>query len=266
MGVLARQRQEEILERVRLSGGVRVAELVEQLGVSDMTVRRDIEALAAKGLVARVHGGATDPRRRSADEPGFSAKSTLQIREKQAVARAAAALVEAGSSIAVSAGTTTFELARELRSIPDLTVVTNSVPVAQLLHETNRKDLTVVLTGGVRTPSDALVGPVAVATLRTLHVDVAFLGVHGMDGRAGLTTPNLVEGETHRALLDCARTRVVVADHTKWGVVGLSTIAPLSDVDVLVTDDGLPHDARQVITGAVAQLVLAPTGVVEVGA
>jgi DeoR/GlpR family transcriptional regulator of sugar metabolism len=144
--------------------------------------------------------------------------------------------------------------------------VTNSVPVAQLLHEMQRKDLTVVLTGGVRTPSDALVGPVAVSALRNLHVDFVFLGVHGLDDRAGLTTPNLVEGETDRAMLDCGGTRVVTADHTKWGVVALSTIAPLADVDVLVTDDGLAPGARRALGSMVGELVLASTGVGTVGA
>ena len=100
--------------------------------------------------------------------------------------------------------------------MPDLTVVTNSPPVAELLHDRGGDDLTVILTGGVRTPSNALVGPVAVAALRTLHVDTLFLGVHGIDERAGLTTPNLVEAETNRALVACARRVVVCADHSKW--------------------------------------------------
>lgn len=257
MTVLARQRQERILDEVRANGGVRVSELVDSLRVSDMTVRRDIEALSSRGLVARVHGGATAVSARSTDEPGFTVKSGLATAEKAAIARAAAALVEPGAAIALSAGTTTFAVARELRTIPDLTVVTNSVPVAQLLHETNRRDLTVVLTGGVRTPSDALVGPVAVAALRGLHVDWLFLGVHGYDDRVGLTTPNLVEGETDRALVSSARRLVVVADHSKWGVVGLSTIATLDDVDVLVTDDGLDTDSRHTVTGHVGRLVVA---------
>jgi len=264
--VLARQRQELILEQIRRDGGVRVSELVSRLGVSDMTVRRDIDALASRGLVARVHGGATDVRSRSTDEPGFTAKSRLQTEEKHAIAVAAAALVEPGSSIALSAGTTTYEVAGQLLDVPELTVVTNSVPVAQLLHDSQRKDLTVVLTGGVRTPSDALVGPVAVTALRGLHVDVVFMGVHGIDARAGLTTPNLVERETDRAMLDCGRLRVVCADSTKWGVIALSTIAPLSDIDVLVTDDGLPPEARQAVGGAVGRLVLAPTSTTEISA
>lgn len=255
--MLARQRQERILEEVRLTGGARVSDLVDLLGVSDMTVRRDIAALARKGLVARVHGGATAVSGRSADEPGFAVKSGLQTSEKIAIAEAAAALVEAGDSVALSAGTTTYAVARHLRSVPNLTVVTNSLPVAEVLHEGAREDLTVILTGGVRTPSDALVGPVAVAMLRSMHVDWLFLGVHGFDERAGFTTPNLVEAETNRALIASARQVVVTADSTKWGVVGLSSMARLDEVDVLVTDEGLDTDAQRVISARVGRLILA---------
>lgn len=258
--MLARQRQERILEIIRTDGAARVSELIDLLGVSDMTVRRDLEVLASRGLVARVHGGATEVAPRSTYEPGFTVKSGLQSEEKVAIARAAAALVEPGSAVAISAGTTTFALARELLTVPDLTVVTNSVPVAQLFHEAHRKDVTLVLTGGVRTPSDALVGPVSVAALRTLHTDWLFLGVHGLDARAGLTTPNLAEAETNRALVACARRLVVLADSTKWNVVGLSTIAGLDEVDVLVTDDGLDQPTLNVLANAVGRLVVTSAG------
>jgi DeoR/GlpR family transcriptional regulator of sugar metabolism len=263
--VLPDQRRERILHLVRSVGGVRVSELVEQLGVSDMTIRRDIEVLAGRGLVARVHGGATALGDRSADEPGFTAKSVQQRVEKRAIARAAVRLVQPGAAVALSAGTTTYEIARELCAVPDLTVVTNSFPAAQLLHEAGRSDLTVVLTGGTRTPSDALVGPVAVEALRGLHVDTVFLGVHGFDER-GFTTPNLVEAETNRALLSCARRRVVTADHTKWGVVGLASITGLEDIEVLVVDDRIQPEALIALEKAVPEVLLAPTDSIRAAA
>lgn len=256
--MFANQRRQRILDEVAAHGGARVSELVELLGVSDMTVRRDVETLATRGLVERVHGGVLSTTRRSTDEPTFHAKSTLQNAEKVSIARAAATLVDPGSGVALSAGTTTYEVARALCAVPDLTVVTNSVPVAQLLHDAGGLGQTVVLTGGVRTPSDALVGPVAVAALRNLHVDWLFLGVHGMDERAGLTSPNLVEAETDRALIASSRRVVVVADHTKWGVVGLSTIIGLDQVEVMVTDEGLSQQAREKLGAAVGRLVVAP--------
>ena len=258
--MLARQRQELILEQVRASGGARVSDLVESLGVSDMTVRRDIEALARRGLVARVHGGATSVAVPSTQEPSFALKSSLRTAQKAAIGRAAAALVERGTSVAVSGGTTTYAVARELSSLANLTVVTNSLPVAELLHR-ERPGLPVVLTGGERTPSDALVGPVAVAALRTLHVDWLFLGVHGMDARAGFTAPDLLEAETDRALIASARRVVVTADSSKWGLVGLSSIARLDDVDVLVTDDNLDAEATSTVRSRLGRLVLAPTRV-----
>ena len=247
-----------IVEEVRRRGSVRVSELTEQLGVSEMTVRRDLDALAQSGLIEKVHGGATTRMRLTADEPGFEVNSHRQLPEKEAIANAAAELVRPGQAIAFSGGTTTWRLARRIRRTPNLTVVTNSLQVADVLHAENRPDLTVVITGGVRTPSDALVGPIAERTLRTLHVDVLFMGVHGMTEDAGFTTPNPLEAETDKALIASASRFVVVADHTKWGVRGLVSIASLSDADVLVTDDGLPADALALLAESIPELVVAP--------
>jgi len=254
--VLPAQRQEQILQEIQANGGVRVSDLTELLGVSDMTVRRDLDALARRGLVQKVHGGATLPGKGSTDEPGFEAKSGQQRPAKEAIARRAAEFVQPGTAVAVSAGTTTHALARHLLRIPGLTVVTNSLPVAEVLHANRRPDHVVVLTGGVRTPSDALVGPVAVRAIRSLHVDLLFMGVHGIDPDAGFTSPNLMETETNRAMIAAARRLVVLADHTKWQVVGLSTIAALEDASMLITDSGLSDDARDLLTGRVGELLV----------
>jgi DeoR/GlpR family transcriptional regulator of sugar metabolism len=255
--VLARQRHAYILERVRSGGGVRVADLVRELEVSDMTIRRDLELLHEQGLLEKVHGGATTVPASALFEPGFSAKVVLQQDAKELIAEAAAALVNPGQAIAISAGTTTYAVARRLLDVPRLTVVTNSVPVADVLYHGGRPDQTVILTGGVRTPSDALAGPFAVAALRTVNVDLVLMGVHGMDPRAGFTTPNMLEAETDRALVDAARRLVVVADHTKWGVIGVSTIARLGQADLLISDAGLSETARAVLGEQVQELVIA---------
>ena len=254
--MLAPQRQAEILHRVRTTGGVRVSELVAEFQVSDMTIRRDLETLAERGLLAKVHGGATITPAGSTDEPGFAAKSARQRAEKAAIAARAAALVTPGAAVALSAGTTTAALARRLADLPDLTVITNSVPVADVFYRGARTDQTVILTGGVRTPSDALVGPVAVAAIRSLHVDLLFLGVHGMSERAGYSTPNLMEAEVDRALLACAERLVVLADSTKWGTVGISSIAGLGDAHTVITDGGLPPAGREALAAHVADLVV----------
>jgi DeoR/GlpR family transcriptional regulator of sugar metabolism len=255
--VLAQQRQVAILERVRLNGGVKVSDLVAEFGVSDMTIRRDLETLADKGLVAKVHGGATTVRPGSTEEPGFAAKSVRHRQEKAAIAAHAAQLVRPGMAVALSAGTTTAELALRLVGVADLTVITNSVPVADVFYRSGRPDQTVVLTGGMRTPSDALVGPVAVAAIRSFHLDLLFLGVHGMSERAGYTTPNLMEAETDRALVEAAGKLVVLADSSKWELLGISTIAALSEAHVLVTDSGLPSPAKATLAEAVGELVIA---------
>ena len=255
--MLPAQRQDRILAEVERSGGARIVQLAELLGVSDMTVRRDIDALAARGLVRKVYGGATVPQQGTSDEPGFEAKSWREPAAKELIAAAAAALVQPRATIAVSAGTTTYALAVHLARIPALTVVTNSVRVADFLFVNGDSSQTVLLTGGVRTPSDALVGPIAVKTVSDLHVDCLLMGVHGMDPASGFTTPNLMEAEMNRAMAASAGRLVVLADHTKWGIIGLSAIASLADASVLISDSGLSEEARDVLAGSVGELIIA---------
>ncbi|MGV9765018.1 MULTISPECIES: DeoR/GlpR family DNA-binding transcription regulator [Micromonospora] len=256
--MLAQQRQSAILELIRQRGGVRVSHLVSRFGVSDMTIRRDLEVLADRGLIDKVHGGATLAGPGSTEEPGFAAKSVRQQAEKRAIAERAAGLVEPGMAVALSAGTTTAALAARLAEVRGLTVVTNSIPVADALYQNPRADQTVVLTGGIRTPSDALTGPVAEAAIAALNVDLLFLGVHGMNPRTGFTTPNLLEAAVNRRLIGAARRLVVLADHTKWETIGIATIAPLEEADVLITDAGLSPEARRQLGEQVGELVVVP--------
>jgi DeoR/GlpR family transcriptional regulator of sugar metabolism len=265
--LLAEQRRALILEEVRRHGGARVNELTRKLNVSDMTVRRDLDALARQGVLEKVHGGAVPVSEASTHEPGFEAKSSLEPTAKEDIARAAAAMAAPGSSIALSGGTTTFALARHLLEVPNLTVVTNSLRVADVFHTAQGASgggrpvspgaATVVLTGGVRTPSDSLVGPVADSAIASLHFDLLFLGVHGISPEAGLSTPNLAEAETNRRLVGAARRVVVVADHTKWGTIGLSSFASLQQVDTLVTDRGLSAGTRAQMAEHLPGLVVA---------
>ena len=239
--MLARLRRKQILEELQAKGGVRLAELSETLVVSEMTVRRDLDALEREGLIERVHGGAVLAHR-GTEEPGFEKKALREQPEKSAIAEHAARLVKPGSAIA------------------QITVVTNSMNVWHELQQDGRVGTTVILTGGeFRTPSDALVGPTADAAIRSLYFDMLFLGVHGMDPVAGLTTPNISEAETNRAFISRCRKLVVVADHTKWRMTALCTMAELSEVDVLVTDEALPADARRLLESQVRELVVAGT-------
>lgn len=260
--MLAVARHQSILEALQRERVVRVSDLAQQLGVSLMTVRRDIELLEEGGKLERIHGGAKLPGDASTHEPGFERKSTQLTAEKRAIAMEAAGLVQEGMAVGLSAGTTTWALAKELTNGPRITVVTNSVRITDLFHHSasagsTRFASTVILIGGERTPSDALVGPIATGALKQLHLDILFLGVHGMDAAAGFTTPNLLEAETDRAFVAAARRTVVLADHTKWGLLGISSIASLEEVDEVISDPGLGAEAQRILRERVGRLRLA---------
>ena len=223
------RRQQEIREELARAGSVSVAALSRSLGVSDITVRRDLEELSARDLLRKVHGGAV-PVPKTAAEPHFVQKQKLNRAQKRALARAALDFANDGDTVAFSAGTTTWQIAETLkRDRGSLTFITNSTNIALTLQENGWEQI--VLSGGMlfRTPSDALVGPFADRTLRTLNADVLFLGVHGIHPEAGLTTPNVAEAETNGCLIEASQSVVVVADHSKLGVVALAKIAPLSE-------------------------------------
>lgn len=256
--MLAQRRHELILAEVRRDGAVRVRDLAARLDVSEMTVRRDLDTLAARRLIEKVHGGAvpvTDP---SSFEPGFDVKRLRQTAEKDAIARAALARVSPNSAIGLTAGTTTWRLGQLLGAVEGLTVVTNAPSVARSLYDDHDPGSQIVLTGGVRTPSDALVGPLATAALSSLHVDTLFLGVHGMDADMGFSTPNLAEAEVNRAFTAAAKRVIVLADHTKWGTHGLAQIVPLAQVDMIISDEQLSPVAVQAFEAADVEVVLVP--------
>ena len=247
----------EELERLE---SVSVASLSERFGVSDMTIRRDLDVLSSRNMLRKVHGGAVMVAGKAAAEPHFAQKRELHMPEKQAIAREAVGLIGPGDTVAFSAGTTTWTVAAELRSdARDLTFITNSTNIALTLQANGWEQI--VLTGGIfRTPSDALVGPYADRILGTLNADVLFLGVHGIHRGAGLTTPNIAEAETNRCLVEAARRVVVVADSSKLGVVALAEIVPLSRADFLVTDGDAPAEALDAMRLAGIEVIVADTG------
>lgn len=255
--LLASDRQEAILAKVAERGWVRVSELTRSFGVSDMTVRRDLVELARQGLVLKVHGGAKAVDSVSRNEPGFEAKRRVMSGAKDEIAALAATLVRGGQTIALSAGTTTCVLAEHLLEVNDLTIITNSIPVAQVFHANPRADRTVLLTGGERTPSDALVGTLAINALSSLNLDLVFLGVHGIDERLGFTCPNLLEAETNRYLIEAAQHLVIVADHSKWGVVGLVSMAPLRRADTIVMDSSASAEVRAILEASISDVLIA---------
>lgn len=263
---LARQRQEFILARIAATGGVRVAEVVDALGISEMTVRRDITELVAQGLVERVHGGAVAAGP-AALEPRFTTKSTQHQDAKRRIGATAAGLVRPGDALALSAGTTTLEVARAVAALPHLgtlTIITNSLPAAELLFEAadairsdGRPAPSVILTGGELTISRALVGLVAIDALKTMRVEWVFVGAHGFTPEAGLMTPNLLEAATNQALVASGRTVVAVLDSSKWEILGLRSFCPTDSLGILVTDLQPDESTTAALDEAGATLLLA---------
>jgi len=259
---LAGARHELIVTELRRVGTVRVRDLAELLTVSAMTVRRDLDELHRQGRIQKVHGGAklptADVAPTSSAEPTFAAKDRQQREQKAAIAKAAADLVSPGEAIGLTGGTTTVRIAHQLAGIRDLIVVTNSLRVLDVLQAAPDLNRTLILTGGIPTPSAALVGPVGEQALESLHLDCVFMGVHGMSEHAGFTTPNFMEARTNQAFIAAASRLAVVADSTKWDTVGLSTIAPLDQANVVITDDQIDPSAEAGLRSQVDDVICAP--------
>nr|WP_265737216.1 DeoR/GlpR family DNA-binding transcription regulator [Actinacidiphila rubida] len=240
--MFAAERRQLILEMVRANGAVSLRELARVVQTSEVTVRRDVRALEAEGLLDRRHGGAVLPGGFTR-ESGFPQKSHLATAEKTAIADLAAGLVDEGEAVVVGAGTTTQELARRLARVPGLTVVTNSLLVAQALAHANRVE--VVMTGGtLRGSNYGLVGSGAEQSLQGLRVSRAFLSGAGLTAERGLSTSNMLSASVDRALVQAAAEVVVLADHTKLGSDTMFQTVPTDLITHLVTDEPPVGDER----------------------
>ncbi|WP_313896353.1 DeoR/GlpR family DNA-binding transcription regulator [Streptomyces sp. YIM 98790] len=240
--MFAAERRQMILEMVRANGAVSLRELARVVQTSEVTVRRDVRALEAEGLLDRRHGGAVLPGGLTR-EAGFPQRSLAASAEKTAIAEYASGLVREGEAIVLGAGTTTQELARRLARIPGLTVVTNSLLVAQALAHANRVE--VVMTGGtLRGSNYALVGSGAEQSLHGLRVSRAFLSGAGLTAARGLSTSNMLSSSVDRALVNAAAEVVVLADHTKLGADTMFQTVPTDMISQLVTNQPPPEAGR----------------------
>lgn len=247
------ERHKKIMEMARDHGRVDVAEAASALDVSAETLRRDLTTLERRGLVRRVHGGAV-PVERLGFEPALFERERTNLAEKDSIALAAVAQIGDAGSILLDAGSTTVRLAALLPSNRDFTVVTHALPVAQSLA--GRPNITLHLVGGiVRGRTLAAVGPWALRELGAIQADVAFLGTNGISVERGMTTPDVTEAAVKRAIVKAARRTVVLADHTKIGRDEFATVAPITDVDTLVTDDRADHDLTSHIESAGVQVI-----------
>lgn len=251
----ARERQEEIVRRARREGRVDVTALATEFDVTTETVRRDLSRLERHGLVRRVHGGAL-PVERLSFEPAVDERTVQHAAEKERIGKAAVAYVPREGSVLIDAGTTTARLVEALPSDPELTVVTNSLPIA--LQLADRPRCTLLMVGGrVRGRTLAQVDSWSLRSLADCRVDVAFLAANGVSVEHGLTTPDLAEAETKRAMVAAAARVVLLADSSKVGQVHFARFATLEQVDVLVTDDGLDDRAAEQFQVAGPQVVRA---------
>jgi DeoR family transcriptional regulator, fructose operon transcriptional repressor len=234
----AQERQQDILRRARQAGRVDVVTLAEALDVTTETIRRDLTVLERAGVLRRVHGGAI-PVERLGFEPAVAARDVVMTAEKERIAKAALAELPEDGAVIIDAGTTTGRLAEAIPADRELTVVVNSPPLATTLA--SRPNLTVVMLGGrVRGRTLATVDDAALRPLARLNVDVAFLGSNGVSVERGLTTPDPAEAAVKRAMVTAARRTVLLVDHSKVGDVHFAAFASLADVDVVITDTGLP--------------------------
>ena len=243
----ADQRKNRLLERLRRDGRIDAVQIADELGVTGETVRKDLIALERQGLLRRVHGGAVSVQSLSF-EPAVETRTQFTA-EKTRIARAALDHLPVEGSVLIDAGSTTAKLVDLFPGDRDLTVYTNTIPLAMALL--TRPRLTVFTLGGrLRNTTFAQVGDWAARALAEINVDVAFLGTNGISLTRGLTTPDPAEAAVKRLMLGCAAKRVLLADHSKFGTVKGSRHADLTDIDVLITDTGLPDQAHAQLRSA----------------
>lgn len=248
------ERMRAILNLIDTESTTAVDELAAALSVSSATVRRDLAQLAGQGLVLRSHGGAVRVDR--GYELPIRYRETTQATEKRRIGQVAAGLVQDGAVVGFTGGTTTMEVSRALATRPNLTVVTNALNIGAELAL--RPNIRLVVTGGIaRSASFELSGPAAERTIQDYNIDLAFIGVDGVDRRSGCTTHNDSEALTNAALVRRAARVVVVADHTKLGQVKFAKICDIEAVDVLITDSGASDELLATLGAAGVEVKLA---------
>ena len=249
------ERWRQILSVLAERGHIRVGRLATLLNVSEATVRRDLETMQAQGLLQRTHGGAMLPRS-TAFEVSFDESQTKMLAEKRAIGRRAAALVQEGESIIIESGSTTLEFARGLSEMRKLTVLTNSLAIANALAV--NEGIEMMLLGGVlRRQSASLVGSWVSEILQNVRVDRAFLGANALSADFGISAPNPFTAESRRAMLNAARIRIALADHSKLGDEALYRVASLDALDILVTDAGASEEQLAPIRDTGVEVLLA---------
>lgn len=251
------QRRESMLRQLRRHKVLSVHQLMEMIGCSHMTVRRDIATLEQAGLVYSVPGGVRIASQLDT-EPSHVSKALIDPAQKQAIARAAAEWLRPGTTAYLDAGTTTLALVPHILALPEMTIVTNDFPIVQELM--NAGNVSVIHTGGLLDhPNQSSVGGLAAATLRQISIDIAFISASSWDLRRGVTTPSPPKVEVKRAAMEAASQTVLLATSSKYGTFSTYKIEGLERFDQIISDDGLPAGAASSIRSAGMALVLAGT-------
>ena len=249
------ERRQEILRQVNQLGRASVTELSQQLGVSEVTIRADLQALAERGLIIRTHGGAI-PASGSPYELALTRRRQQQVLEKSRIGQAGAAMVVDGDAIFVDSSSTALTIVPYLNNHRQLTIITNCLAVAQAVQDT--PSLTVVMPGGtLQNDTASLIGIDGLDILQKFNIQKGFFGAHGLSLPEGLTDVSAEEAEVKRQMVAMCRQNIVVLDATKWGRVGLASFAQLEDIDTIITDTYAPAELlAQVQTLGIKVLVV----------
>jgi DeoR/GlpR family transcriptional regulator of sugar metabolism len=241
--MISAERRKKILELVEKRSSISVADMCELLDDSEMTIRRDLSMLSNQGLLQRVHGGAVSRRGRSY-EPPYLMRSSINVNDKHAIGEIAASLVMDGDSLALDNGSTVLELAKSLVGKRNLTVLTASLAIANVLADA--PGIRLILSGGILRPEEgSLIGHIAERTFQEFRIDKAFIGIGGISIENGLTEYNLEDTLVKRNLINNAEQIIVLTDSSKLGKTRFSFVSPLSVVDVLVTDGRVSDEILQ---------------------
>jgi DeoR family fructose operon transcriptional repressor len=232
------ERKKEITEYVQKNLRASVQELVSVFNVSESTIRRDLKDLEGDGVLKRTHGGAVFLETVNF-EPNYKEKEIKFCNEKRNIAKKAASFIEDGDTILLDAGTTTLYLATELKRFSRLTIVTNSVVIANEVYGISGIEV-FIIGGQLRQNTMALVGPLAQEYLDMLHVDKTFLGANGLTFKEGITTPNVLEAETKKKMISISDQTILLIDHSKIGRISFSKICGIQDIDKIVVDSDVP--------------------------
>ena len=255
--LLVEERRRLIVEKVNKQGRATVEELGHAFNTSTVTIRADLEALARQGALARAHGGALPVHAPVSNDTPLNIKETRRHAQKLRIGHAAAQLVRDGETIILDSGSTTAEIARQLRQmkLESLTVITNALNVA--LELSGLAHVRVMMLGGLlRQTSYSLVGPDAEHTLGKLSADRLFLGVDGLDPAVGVTTPDPLEASLNALMIRVSRQTVAVLDASKLGQRSLSVITPVNRLHRVITDTSASAETVEALRAAGVEVQL----------